>query len=309
MLFKRLITPVLSASREGACIRPASKKRACLLALLMCMAGVGSVVQAQDIRINKVAGEKEELIYSVLALAWSKVAPNGKIIQANEELPVSRLPVEVGEQRLDLMWAGASAKNDDQMLAVRIPLLKGMLGHRVFIIKQGDQSRFNGVQSVSDLSNLDAGMGRSWGSTKVLEQAGLKVVTSLKYENLFHMLEGGRFDYFPRAIHEPWAELANHQGLGLQVESRLLLIYPYAMYLYLHKDNLALHARLTEGLEMAIADGSLDELFYANAMVKAALDKGRLGERLVLRIPNAAMHKDTPTDRPELWLDISKLSH
>lgn len=277
------------------------------LSALLVVICFSQVSIAEDIRINKVADEKEELLLSVLELVWSKADPNGKIIQLNDELPVSRLPVEVESGAIDLMWAGASAKNDEQMLAVRIPLLKGMLGHRISIIRQGDQHKFNDIRSISDLARLDAGMGRTWGSTKVLEQAGLNVVTAMKYENLFHMLEGGRFDYFPRGIHEPWAELAKYPELPLEVEKRILLIYPYAMYFYLQKDNRALHAKLTRGFEQAIADGSFDELFYSAPMVKQVIEKGNIKDRIVLRMPNNEMHKDTPVDRPELWLDVNKL--
>lgn len=277
------------------------------LSALLVVICFSQVSVAEDIRINKVADEKEELLLSVLELVWSKADPNGKIIQLNDELPVSRLPVEVESGAIDLMWAGASAKNDEQMLAVRIPLLKGMLGHRISIIRQGDQHKFNDIRSISDLARLDAGMGRTWGSTKVLEQAGLNVVTAMKYENLFHMLEGGRFDYFPRGIHEPWAELAKYPELPLEVEKRILLIYPYAMYFYLQKDNRALHAKLTRGFEQAIADGSFDELFYSAPMVKQVIEKGNIKDRIVLRMPNNEMHKDTPVDRPELWLDVNKL--
>ncbi|MDO6421360.1 transporter substrate-binding domain-containing protein [Saccharophagus degradans] len=277
------------------------------LSALLVVIFFSQVSVAEDIRINKVADEKEELLLSVLELVWSKADPNGKIIQLNDELPVSRLPVEVESGAIDLMWAGASAKNDEQMLAVRIPLLKGMLGHRISIIRQGDQHKFNDIRSISDLARLDAGMGRTWGSTKVLEQAGLNVVTAMKYENLFHMLEGGRFDYFPRGIHEPWADLAKYPELPLEVEKRILLIYPYAMYFYLQKDNRALHAKLTRGFEQAIADGSFDELFYSAPMVKQVIEKGNIKDRIVLRMPNNEMHKDTPVDRPELWLDVNKL--
>ncbi|MBU2985279.1 transporter substrate-binding domain-containing protein [Saccharophagus degradans] len=277
------------------------------LSALLVVIFFSQVSVAEDIRINKVADEKEELLLSVLELVWSKADPNGKIIQLNDELPVSRLPVEVESGAIDLMWAGASANNDEQMLAVRIPLLKGMLGHRISIIRQGDQHKFNDIRSISDLARLDAGMGRTWGSTKVLEQAGLNVVTAMKYENLFHMLEGGRFDYFPRGIHEPWADLAKYPELPLEVEKRILLIYPYAMYFYLQKDNRALHAKLTRGFEQAIADGSFDELFYSAPMVKQVIEKGNIKDRIVLRMPNNEMHKDTPVDRPELWLDVNKL--
>ena len=146
-------------------------------------------------------------------------------------------------------------------MAVRIPLLKGLLGHRIFIIRNGDQKRFSRIDNLTHLSQLQAGMGRFWGSTKVLKEAGLPVVTSVKFKNLFHMLDGSRFDYFPRAVHEPWTEVAEHSELALDVERNLLLIYPYAMYFYMKQGNSRLHQLLMQGLELAIADCSFDKFF------------------------------------------------
>ena len=150
-------------------------------------------------------------------------------------------------------------------------------------------------------------MGTFWGSTKVLENAGLNVVKTVKYQNLFPMLDGSRFDYFPRAVHEPWKELADRKELALSVEEKLLLIYPYAMYFYVRKDNVELHDRLQKGLELAIQDGSFDDVFFSNSLVQSALALAKLGSRRVLRINNPDMHPETPIDRPEFWLNISNL--
>ena len=150
-------------------------------------------------------------------------------------------------------------------------------------------------------------MGSLWGSTRVMEAAGLPVVKSVKYSGLFYMLDGERFDYFPRAVHEPWAEIASMPNLNLKVEEKLLLIYPYAMYFYVQKNNHTLHAKLEKGLEAAIADGSFDALFFNNTLIKDALNRTNLNNRRVLRIANPEMHPDTPVNRPELWLDVRSL--
>lgn len=274
---------------------------------LFCFALLAHSANAETLRINKVEEPKERLVLSILQLALSKVDPSVNIEQLSEVIPTPRWASQTEDGTLDLMWAGASKDLDDKLMAVRIPLLKGLLGHRVFIIRDNDQGTFNKVNNLQDLKTLDAGMGAFWGSTKVLENAGLDVVKTIKYQNLFYMVDGSRFDYFPRAVHEPWNELASRKDLDLTVEEKLLLIYPYAMYFYVQKGNTELHRKLERGLELAIADGSFDDVFFSNSMVKSALSQAKLSERLVLRIDNPDMHPETPLDRPELWLDISKL--
>lgn len=276
-------------------------------AALVLLAIFSAPISAKELVISKVSGDKELLILSILQLAVKKSGENLTIKELAQEVPIARRENETASGSLDLMWAGSSPKLDNKLRAVRIPLLKGMLGHRIFIIRQGDQASFNSVYNLSDLKQLKAGMGRTWGSTKVLEAAGLNVVSTLKYKNLFYMLEGGRFDYFPRAVHEPWSEVSNHPDLPLEVENNILLIYPYAMYFYIAKSNDELHATLTRGLEAAIADGSFNQLFYSHPMVKSAVEKTQFNQRVVLRISNPSMHPDTPVDRPELWLDVENL--
>ena len=252
-------------------------------------------------------GSKEELIHSILKMSLSYSHKTDLLAQKEEEIPSGRLVVDTEEGNIDLMWAGSSAELDERLLAVRIPLLKGLLGHRVFIIREGDQPRFDTISTLTELSKLQAGMGRYWGATKVLREAALPVITSVKYKNLFDMLDGSRFDYFPRAAHEPCSEVKEHAQLPLTVEQRLLLIYPYAMYFYVKKDNHRLHQMLLSGLEKAIEDGSFDELFYKHPMIRSAVEKTKFAQRITMRIDNPAMHPETPTYRPELWLDIQRL--
>ncbi len=122
-------------------------------------------------------------------------------------MPEQRLIEAITSGKVDLMWAGASPHLEEQLLTVRIPLLKDLLGHRIFIIKKEHQSRFDNIETLEQLKQLTAGQGAFWGETKVLQDAKLPIITTLKYHNLFYILEGGRFDYYPRAVHEPWGEV------------------------------------------------------------------------------------------------------
>ena len=81
------------------------------------------------------------------------------------------------------MWAGSSVELDKRLLAVRISLLKGLLGQRVFIIREGDQNRFDTISTPTKLSKLQVEMGRFWGQPKCLERLGywLLPVLSIKF--------------------------------------------------------------------------------------------------------------------------------
>ncbi|WP_413702002.1 diguanylate cyclase [Psychromonas sp. KJ10-10] len=283
------------------------KLNKCIGGLLMLVCLTSSLsVHSNEVVINKVVG-RNSLVEEILTLILSKSDPDAKLKQISEELPEARTIEELLLNKIDLLWSGASPSLDEQFEAVRIPLFKGLLGHRIFIIKKEHQSRFDNIKTLQQLKTLDAGQGTRWGDTKVLKDASSPVITTLKYPNLFYMLEGERFDYYPRAIHEPWDEVASRPELNLAVEKNILLIYPFAMYLYVNKENKALHKKLVTGFEMAIADGSFDKLFLNNRMIKDALEKTNLKTRTVIRIDNPNMHPDTPIDRPEFWLDVTNL--
>ena len=263
-------------------------------------------VQSDELVINKALG-RNILAADILTLVLNKVDPQSTIRQLSDEVPEQRLIEELKLGNVDVLWSGASAHLDEELLTVRIPLFKGLLGHRIFIIKKENQALFDSVKTLDQLKQLMAGQGTLWGDTRVLKDAQIPTVATLKYNNLFYMLEGGRFDYFPRAVHEPWDEVDSRPELNLAVEKNILLLYPFAMYLYVKKDNQALHDKLYKGFEMAIADGSFDELFFNNEVIKTALQKADLKNRNVIRIGNPTMHPDTPLNRSEFWLDITNL--
>ncbi|NDW20766.1 diguanylate cyclase [Alteromonas hispanica] len=278
----------------------------CLLLSYLLSAFLFSV-NAQTIVVPKVQGEKEQILYDILALALSKSAPSISLSTLPEVLNEAQLVSEVESESVDVMWSGGDKEKDDRLQAVRIPVLKGLLGHRIFLIREQDKARFATIQTFEDLLEFEAGQGRFWGDTQILKSADIPTVTTIKYKNLFPMLEGGRFDYFPRALHEPFIEAENHKDLDLVVDSNVMLVYPYAMYFYVNKNDKRLHNLIYRGFEMAIEDGSYDELFFSNSMIQDVLTKANIAQRTVFRVGNPHLHPDTPLNRDEFWLDIENL--
>lgn len=268
---------------------------------------IATQAKSGEIIINNGAGETNQLAIDILTLALKKTDSQATVRKYSEELNQSRLMDAIKSRDVDVMWAGFDPTLESELKPVRIPIYKGLLGHRIFIIKKENQARFDNIKTLEDLKQLKAGQGTQWGDTQILKSADIPVVTTLKYTNLFLMLEGERFDYFPRALIEPWGEVADRPELNLTVEKNVMLVYPFAMYFFVSKDNQDLHDKLYQGFEMAIADGSFDELFFNNQLIKDALNKTNIKNRTVIKIANPAMHPDTPVDRKEFWLDTTSL--
>lgn len=225
----------------------------------------------------------------------------------NETYSRPRQMESVKNGNLSLMWGGTSDQMESDFIPVRIDAYRGLMSHRVFVIRRGDQARFDKIQTFDDLRAVTFGQGRSWQDAKIMEHAGLTVVKTTKKNGLFHMLDGGRFDAFPRGANEAWNELAAFADLPLAVEKNLVLVYPLPTYFFVHRGYPDLAVDIEAGLEAAIADGSFDRYFYASKEVRDVIQIADLPNRRAIHIANPFLPAATPLDRKELWLSIEDL--
>ena len=79
------------------------------------------------------------------------------------------------------------------------------------------------------------------------------------------------------------------------------------MYFFVSPDNTKLAKQIEVGFEQAIKDGSFDQLFFNNSMIKNALQKAKLNRRRVFHLKNPNMALEALTDRKKYWLDLEGL--
>jgi ABC-type amino acid transport substrate-binding protein len=237
----------------------------------------------------------------VLQLALSKSGVDYRIEPAafpmNQERQV--LELEAGRS-IDVGPIPSSAEREARLLPIMIPLNKGVLGWRLGLIRKGESASFEHVRTLEDLKGLRIAQGQEWPDTQILRANGVDVITAPRYEGLFKMLIGKRFDYFPRSTMEIWDEQENNAGT-LEVEPHLALHYFYDAYFMVNRHNTRLARDIERGFEKAVADGSFDRLFqqyYGERLRKAHLET-----RTVIELHNPLMTPATPTNRPELWYD------
>ncbi|MES2676350.1 MAG: diguanylate cyclase [Pseudomonadota bacterium] len=208
---------------------------------------------------------------------------------------------------VDIIWSAANQTLEKQLIPIRVPLYKGLLGYRIFMVHKNNKNIFAKVHTLEDLQKFTFGQGRIWPDTLILRANGLKVETST-YEGLFLMLDGNRFDAFPRAIFEPWAEIEARPNLNLAVDENIVLAYKMPFYLYVSPKKPELAIALEKGLLMAVADGSFDRYFYNDPTVKKALEISDIKKRRVIELKNPNLSDKTPVNNDELWLDISQFN-
>jgi hypothetical protein len=248
--------------------------------------------------------QRSDYALQLLKLALSKVGPDYRIEFADLPMNQDRAVVELEAGRLiDVAPLPSSAEREARLLAVRIPINRGVLGLRLGLVRKGDAALLAGVKTLDDLKHVRMAQGQGWPDVEILRANGLPVITAASYEGLFKMLVGERFDYFPRSALEIWDEQASNADT-LEIEPHIALHYYYDAYYMLNRDNTRLAEIIRQGLEKAIADGSADRLFeqhYGERMREAQLDK-----RVIIELENPLLTPGTPLDRPELWYDFRR---
>jgi hypothetical protein len=282
------------------------KKLLCLFALL----GVCTAAGANEkvIRLNNVSDPNAEYAIAMLRLALSHIDEEYRIEINTQDLTQSRVEEEVRlNGKLNLLFTSSGGRLEEDLRPIRIPLFKGLLGYRIFIINEDNQHRFDNITTLEQLKKVSVGQGRTWGDTFILKTAGFNVITTTKYDGLFYMVEGGRFDAFPRGVHEPFVELAARPEMELAIEKNLMLAYKMPFYFFASKESEAMAQDIERGLNAAIANGSFDEAFMNARAVQDVIQKANMKNRRVFHIDNPLLPPETPLEREELWFDPSTL--
>jgi len=183
---------------------------------------------------------------------------------------------------INLTWGPTTKELEELSAPIYIPLDKGILGWRIFLINRRDRDKFSRIHTLKELSQYAAGQQRDWGDVQILRANGLNVVDTSLYETMFQMLSVDRFQYFPRGVGEIWDEARRGAKFDIEVEQTLALHYPSQTYFFVGKKNTMLHDLIERGLRAAIRDGSFEKLF--ERFNGEAIRRANLDNRIVFEL-------------------------
>jgi len=206
------------------------------------------------------------------------------------------------ERTIDILWRMTSQALEQDLQAIYIPLLKGLMGVRIAIIRKSDSTIFSSEITLDKLKKMSLGQGYDWPDSNILRANGFNVVEGRGF-SLLTMLEKQRFDYFPRAIHEPWLEIADREQLA--IEQHFLLKYPAPMYFFINKDNRRLVERIEYGFTKIVNSGAFKQFFSQHPVTQNMFKKAKLPQRKVFKLDNPLLSDKSRAilNNKSLWLD------
>ncbi|WP_308112681.1 MULTISPECIES: hypothetical protein [Paraburkholderia] len=242
---------------------------------------------------------------AVLDLAMKAAGADYVARQADVLMERGRALAELagGSNAINLLWTSTDAEAERGLNVVRIPINRGLIGHRIFVIRKDRQADFDRVRNLDDLKALTGGQGLGWIDTKIMRAAGLNIET-VPYETVFDMVQGGRLDYFPRGAIEAFAELdePRHRDRDLVVEKRLLLKYRSDFIFYVSTKHASLAQTINRGLEKAYLDGSFMRLFNSHPYIQDGLLRSNLASRKVFVLDNPYLSEQDRRIPDKYWM-------
>jgi len=220
--------------------------------------------------------------WEVLAAALKETIDEGEyeLVPSSIEMAEERKITEVSKPSglLTILRQTNLKGLNNKLLPIPIPLLKGALGWRVFLIINDLQPELDKtVNSSEDLKKYSIGSGRGWADKPVLLANGFDVVVGHSYEGLFFMLMRDRFKLLPRGLNECLNEINERKDIHpyMALEKNLILRYELYEYFWVNKNNTELASRIERGLKKLIVNGGLDKLFdkhFENDMLPPGLN-------------------------------------
>ncbi len=249
---------------------------------------------------NPLYQQRDEYFLTLLQLALTLAEQEFKLVT----LPVPTMPEErsmklINDGYYNVHWMGTNVERESQLLPVKIPLEKGLIGWRLILIHSANKNRFANISKLSELKRLTAGLGHDWPDTKIFRENNFKVFTGTNTAGLQQMLNLKRIDYFPRSILEIWQEHAITKYPDLAIDQHIVIHYPAAVYFFVSKNNTTLHQKITAGLEIAINNGQFDAIFSEH--FGGMIEKADLKNRQYFFIANPLINDPEYLQRKQLW--------
>lgn len=266
-------------------------------ALILSITAATATVQAEELRVPKFSerepwsGYIAELLEAALARAPGNEPDQWRWVDTRMTQDRAFAQLRSG-QELDVFWSMTSAAREQGVLTVRIPLVKGLLGSRLLIVRKDTLGLLATAKTLEELkSHVTIGQGHDWPDTTILKAAGFNVVTSAAYETLYPMLKLKRFDAIALGANEVDDELARHPDPDFAIEKNIALSYPAPVFFFVTPRKKALAERIEKGLLKMMEDGTFNALF--DKRWSKQLLATNLKHRQVFYLPNPLLSAQT----------------
>lgn len=245
--------------------------------------------------------EYERDILTAVLTATERAQGAYKIEESRVDYPLAEDEASVFRSKgFDIFGtvAGNQKLAREQKIIIPSPLMKGILGYRILIIRKADAQKFAAIKSAAELKKLRMGIPATWADAGLFRHNGYPVEEKGSFNDLFQRLENNEFDYVTFGANEVtgvFTERAAKSG-KLMIESSLLVYYPFPLVFYVNPKQPALAERVTTGLKAIISNGELDKIF--NRYYGGLLGPLQLTQRTRITLENPILPKEMAGFKP-----------
>lgn len=252
---------------------------------------------------NKTESRQEyerEVLVAALA-ATSKTHGDWNLSIDNTDYPTAEDEASVFRTKgFDIFGtvAGNPKLASEKKILVPLPLMKGLLGYRILIIRAEDKEKFAAIKSANSLKKLRMGIPATWADAELFRKNGYQVIEKGSFDDVFTRLHKNEFDYVSFGANEVTGVFADRAAsVGkLAIDQSLLVYYPFPLVFYVNPNNKALAERVILGLETITANGELDKIF--NRYFGKDLAQLKLKERQVIELENPLLPAEMAEFKP-----------
>ena len=153
-----------------------------------------------------------------------------------------------------------------QKIVVKQALAKGLLGHRLLIVRNESMPMFQSLTSLQELQALSVGIPATWADAELFRENGFSVRERGSLDDIFIRLKNKEFDFIALGANEIEDVFAQQvEPLeGMSIETSTMLYYPFPLVFYVNPEHPILAKRLERGLSILMQNGQYERLFRAH---------------------------------------------
>lgn len=257
--------------------------------------------EGESKELDKRSVHKTEVLIRSLELTIPEYGPYEIAIRINSMNRNRALAEMIKGEYINVYVSAATAEWDNNTIAIKIPIRRGLLNYRLLLIHEDDLDKFSQVKTLADLNELTAGLRTGWVTTDAFHNAGMQLQEVHNFEGLFPLLELHRFNYIPRAIYEIFDELEarKHFLKHVVIEPTLAIYLPSPTYVYVSSAEPRIAQRIEKGLRVMLENGELEQIL--NKYYEDDIQRGNLKARKIIKIDSTYPIEKSLLEDKTLW--------
>lgn len=229
-----------------------------------------------------------------------------ELFEVQSRMQQKRQLLSLEQGHISVMWTMTSAQREQEALAIRVPLMMGLMGYRLLVVNDADRQAIAQANEAK-LKAMTSFQGHDWPDLEILKANGYNTKPFSFFLGLYKQLSLRKFDFYPRGILEAYREVEVGQYKNLSVDQSKLLYYPTAIYFFVAKDNTQLAARIEVGLQAMVESGDLEKFLINYGTHKKDLARAALNKRTLYTLRNPLLSEETPINDARYWLTVDEI--